>query len=170
MGGAFSRRHQLSAHLYPDRPDPAHQADEPRSSRGAEKPRRTMTRQILHVIDQYKIGGPGKTILNSARFIDQSRYRTHVATFLPVNAETELNRRIREQAIPALYLPDRRGLSIQTLAALRRYIRQEGIHILHCHGYKSEFLRLPPQALLPQPGYRHHPSRLDRQQPDPADY
>ena len=34
----------------------------------------------LHLIDTYRIGGPGKTIINSAKFIDPA-YRVHVGAF-----------------------------------------------------------------------------------------
>lgn len=98
-----------------------------------------MTKRILHIIDQYKIGGPGKTILNSVRFIDQLNYEIHVATFLPNGTEsTELSKKVCETGIPHLFLPDVRGLSMRNLHALRSYIRKHKIGIFHCHGYKSE--------------------------------
>ncbi len=99
-----------------------------------------MTHRVLHIIDQYKIGGPGKTILNSARFIDKERYEIHVATFLPDGAgHTELSHKISAEKIPLLYLRDVRGLSLDNLVRLRAYIRRHQISIFHCHGYKSEF-------------------------------
>lgn len=36
---------------------------------------------VLQFIDQYKIGGPGKTILNSNLFADINRLSIHVASF-----------------------------------------------------------------------------------------
>ncbi len=95
--------------------------------------------RVLHIIDQYKIGGPGKTILNSARFINRERYEIHVAMFLPHGSQnTELSRKIREDNIPLLCLRDMRGLSFANIFRLRGYIRSNKISVFHWHGYKSE--------------------------------
>lgn len=98
-----------------------------------------MTLRVLHIIDQHKIGGPGKTIVNSARFSDKQRFEIHVATFLPGgNLNTELSREICSKNIPHLFLIDVPGINIENFNRLREYIRRCKISILHCHGYKSE--------------------------------
>jgi len=95
--------------------------------------------RVLHIIDQYKIGGPGKTILNSARFIDKQRYEIHIGAFVPdLSVGTELSRKVEDEKIPHVFLPDVRGLSIRNILRLRSYIRKNRIDIYHCHGYKSE--------------------------------
>ena len=40
---------------------------------------------VLHLIDHYRIGGPGKTIINSAKYIDQTKFRIHVSSFVGSN-------------------------------------------------------------------------------------
>lgn len=96
---------------------------------------------VLHVIDTYRIGGPGKTIVNSARYIDQSRYRVHVASFTSLNENrNEFANRVRETGIPYLPLPETRRVNLSHLGMIREYVRRERISILHLHGYRTDAL------------------------------
>ena len=54
---------------------------------------------ILHLIDQYRIGGPGKTIINTAKYIDKNNFKIHIAAFLPFGKDTEISKEIKENNI-----------------------------------------------------------------------
>ena len=123
---------------------------------------------ILHIIDHYRIGGPGKTIINSAKFIDSRRFVVHISSFInPEKGCGEFPKVVIEQKIPYIGLPDRRGVSCTQLWRLRRYIRKNKIRILHTHGYKSNivgiFLKWMIRELLIVSTY-HGWIRNDRRQ------
>jgi glycosyltransferase involved in cell wall biosynthesis len=97
--------------------------------------------QVLHLIDTYRLGGPGKTILNSARFIDQACYRIHVGSFTHADqSRNEFAAIVRDAGIPYLELAERSRFDIGHVRQLRRYVRDAGIGIVHAHGYRADVL------------------------------
>jgi glycosyltransferase involved in cell wall biosynthesis len=105
---------------------------------------------ILHLIDHYRIGGPGKTIINCFKFTDNSKFSIHVATFVPSkNGGTEFTTALRRNGIPFLSLQDSRGIAITSVMALKKYIQKNQIRILHSHGYKTDILALIIKKILP---------------------
>ena len=97
--------------------------------------------EVLHLIDTYRIGGPGKTIINSARFIDRTRYRVHAAAFThPDTSRNEFAGAVRDAGIPLLELRETRRFNAEHLGILRDYMRAHHIDILHAHGYRSDVL------------------------------
>lgn len=109
--------------------------------------------RVLHLIDSYRIGGPGKTILNSARFIDTGRYELMVASFAPGDESlNEFGQASRNAGIPYHGLVERRRFDLSQATALRELLVRERIDIFHSHGYKSDVLgyfacrRLPDTA------------------------
>ncbi len=98
---------------------------------------------VLHLIDHYKIGGPGKTIINSARYIDNSNFKIHVASFTAnENDESEFARAVVSNQIPYLKLVDRKGFQLEWISRINAYMQQNDIKILHTHVYKSDILGL----------------------------
>jgi glycosyltransferase involved in cell wall biosynthesis len=96
---------------------------------------------ILHLIDTARIGGPGKTILNSARFIDHERFQIHVGTFTSSEVRgNEFASAVSESGIPLLSLTETRRFNLGHVAAIRAYVRTHGVQIVHAHGYKSDVL------------------------------
>jgi glycosyltransferase involved in cell wall biosynthesis len=94
--------------------------------------------QVLHLIDTYRIGGPGKTIINSARFISGA-YRIHVSSFVSRDAsQNEFASAVRAADIPYLPLLETRRLDMTPVRELRDYVRAKDIRILHTHGYRSD--------------------------------
>ena len=80
--------------------------------------------RVLHLIDHYRIGGPGKTIINSAKYIDHNRFSIHVASFIDGDiTDTDFSRVVTEFGIPYLPLPDKRGITPEQLKLLRQYIK-----------------------------------------------
>jgi glycosyltransferase involved in cell wall biosynthesis len=105
---------------------------------------------ILHFIDHYRVGGPGKTIINSARFIDRGKFRIHVGTFASQGEDlTEFQKFVQCENIPLLTLPDRRGFEFKTLKRLYSYVTEKSINILHSHGYKSDIYGFLIKCLRP---------------------
>jgi glycosyltransferase involved in cell wall biosynthesis len=95
---------------------------------------------VLHLIDTYRIGGPGKTIINSAKFIDAA-YRVHVGAFTRAQPGfDEFSSAVRNAGIPFLDLPERRRIEFGHVGLIRRYVRQHGIRIVHPHGYRTDVL------------------------------
>ncbi len=106
--------------------------------------------EVLHLIDSYRIGGPGKTILNSARFIDRTRFRVHVASFThPDPSRNELADAARTAGIPYLHLAEEGATIRQHLSSIRDYVRRNRISILHTHGYLSDVLGFLAARRLP---------------------
>jgi glycosyltransferase involved in cell wall biosynthesis len=97
--------------------------------------------EVLHLIDTYRIGGPGKTIINSARYIDRSRYRVHVGAFTAIDERrNEFAHAVRTAGIPFLELRETRRVNLGHIGAMRRYVRAHGIRVVHAHGYRSDLL------------------------------
>ena len=83
--------------------------------------------KVLHLIDQYRTGGPGKTIMNTAKYIDHVRFEVHVGLFFSEESpNSEFVDRIRKEGIPHLLLADKRGINLFNLRKLTIYIRKEG--------------------------------------------
>ena len=94
---------------------------------------------VLHLIDTYRIGGPGKTIINAARYIDSGRYRVHVASFTSLDPHrNEFAAAVRAAGIPYLQLTETRRFNLSHLSQLREYIQQHNVRLLHTHGYRSD--------------------------------
>jgi glycosyltransferase involved in cell wall biosynthesis len=97
---------------------------------------------VLHLIDTYRIGGPGKTIINSALFIDRARFRIHVGSFTdPVRTDrNEFARAVQANGIPYLELAETRRINLAHVGLIRRYVREHGVTIVHAHGYRTDAL------------------------------
>jgi glycosyltransferase involved in cell wall biosynthesis len=97
--------------------------------------------EVLHLIDTYRIGGPGKTIINSARYIDRARYRVHVGSFTSGDPErNEFARAVQAAGIPQLELKETRRFNPSHVAEVRRYLKAHRIALLHAHGYRTDVL------------------------------
>jgi glycosyltransferase involved in cell wall biosynthesis len=97
--------------------------------------------EVLHLIDTYRIGGPGKTVINSARFIDRARYRVHAGAFTSRDEDrNEFTAAADAAGIPVLRLVERRRIQPGHIGEVRAYLRRERIGVLHTHGYRSDTL------------------------------
>jgi glycosyltransferase involved in cell wall biosynthesis len=98
-------------------------------------------RRVLHLIDTYRIGGPGKTIINSAKYIDRTRLDVHVASFTnPSRGHNEFSSAVTAAGIPYLELRETRRFNSSHVFELRRYMRRHAIDLLHTHGYRTDAL------------------------------
>lgn len=106
---------------------------------------------VLHLIDHYRIGGPGKTIINTCKFIDKKKYEIHIGSFLENDTiDTEFSRKIKDLDIPYMSLFDRRGISLQNIRKISNYTKAHDIHILHCHDYKTDLHGILYKILFPK--------------------
>lgn len=113
--------------------------------------------RVLHFIDHDRVGGPGKTIINCAKYADRSRFEIHAA-FFANGCGTDFAKAVENEGIPRLVLRDRNGIEWNHIKGLREYIRREKIKILHTHGYKTDFLGLMQRGLAGEPALvtTHH--------------
>jgi glycosyltransferase involved in cell wall biosynthesis len=105
--------------------------------------------KILHLIDHYKIGGPGKTIINSAKFINKENFEIHVASFCINGEHTEFSKAVVKDEIKYLMLNDKRGINFAAVNDLKDYIEKNKIDILHTHVFKSDFFGILLKFKIP---------------------
>lgn len=108
--------------------------------------------KVLHLIDHYKIGGPGKTIVNSYRYIDKSVFEIHAGTFKATinHGSSEFINRLREVKVPMIALPDGRGVFLKSCLMLAKYVKVKKISIIHAHGYKADVIGLLVKMMVPR--------------------
>jgi glycosyltransferase involved in cell wall biosynthesis len=99
---------------------------------------------ILHLRDTHEIGGPGKTILETHRAIDGSRFAMHLAVFLPHDApaESPFIAAAHQIGLPVHVL--RTGYSYDPRAVwqVARLVDELDIQILSAHEAKSDVIGL----------------------------
>jgi glycosyltransferase involved in cell wall biosynthesis len=97
--------------------------------------------KVLHLRDTDKLCGPGKTILETARHIDQSRFKLSVGLFLRSQDETNYYRETLENlGIEVIPIVARSQFSLDMMKTLIGIIRHHKFDIVHAHDYKSDIL------------------------------
>jgi glycosyltransferase involved in cell wall biosynthesis len=84
-------------------------------------------------------GGPDKTILNSPRHLEHTRYK-NVAVYLHAPGDPGfaiLEERARERRCPLIGIPDAHPFDVRTLEKLAALCRELDVKIWHGHDYKS---------------------------------
>jgi len=96
-------------------------------------------------------GGPDKTILNSARFLEDSPYWLAAAYMHPPGDPgfEAVRRRAAEARCPMLAVPDGGPLDPGVLRRLLKICREHRVRIWHGHDYKSNMLGLMLRPLHP---------------------
>lgn len=110
---------------------------------------------ILHLRDTYEIGGPGKTILETYRAIDRSRFQLHLGIFL---------RRGETPDSPFIAEAKRLGMPVHFITGFHQYdprmvlrvndvVKAAQIDMIHAHEVKSDMIaylasRLQPVVLV----------------------
>jgi len=96
---------------------------------------------VLHLRDTNKICGPGKTILETACRIDQSRFNLSVGLFLQTPDETNQYREALEnRGVNMIPLVAKSQFSLSIIKTTIDIVNDNNIHILHSHDYKSDIL------------------------------
>lgn len=108
---------------------------------------------VLHLRDTYEIGGPGKTILETYRFIDQNRFRLQLGIFL---------RQGEAQDSPFIREAKRIGMPVHFITGLHQYdprmifrvnelVKNQRIDIVHTHEVKSDVIAYLASRIQPVP-------------------
>jgi glycosyltransferase involved in cell wall biosynthesis len=96
-------------------------------------------------------GGPDKTILNSARFLEPFGYRTICAYLRPPHdaAFEHLRERARHANAELVEIDDRGPCDVRVFTRLLRLCRSERVAIWHGHDYKTNLLGLVLRRFWP---------------------
>jgi glycosyltransferase involved in cell wall biosynthesis len=97
--------------------------------------------KVLHLRDTDKLCGPGKTILETASRIDQSRFKLSVGLFLRTPEDTNYYREILEsRGIEVIPIVAKSQFSIEMMKTMIGIIRDNDFDIVHAHDYKTDIL------------------------------
>ena len=97
---------------------------------------------ILDVRDTDEIGGPGKTILETAKRLDKNRFTNHLAVFQirTEYEETSFIKEARKIDIPLHIIKSHNQYDPAIIFKLLKVIKKNNIHILHTHEPKSDII------------------------------
>ena len=106
------------------------------------QPRRRI--KVLDVRDTHEIGGPGKTILETFRAIDATRFDMHLAVFLRPgeSGQTPFLQAARAAGMPVHVIHGRNAFDPRLVWRLARLVRRLEIDILHPHEISSNLIAL----------------------------
>lgn len=108
---------------------------------------------ILHLRDTYEIGGPGKTILETFRAIDRSRFQLHLGIFLR-RGETPDSPFIKEAkriGMPLHFITGFHQYDLRMALKINEVAKVEQIDIIHAHEVKSDVIAYLASRLRPIP-------------------
>jgi glycosyltransferase involved in cell wall biosynthesis len=97
--------------------------------------------KVLHLRDTDKLCGPGKTILETASRIDQSRFKLSVGLFLRSHEDSNYYREMLEsRGIEVIPIVAKSQFSIEMMKTMIGIIRDNNFDIIHAHDYKTDIL------------------------------
>lgn len=98
--------------------------------------------KILHLRDTHEVGGPGKTILETYRFMDRTRFELHLAVFLARHEGTEspFLREARRYGMPIHVIRGYNQYDPRLIARTSALVERLGIDIVHAHEVKSDVI------------------------------
>lgn len=99
---------------------------------------------ILDLRDTHEVGGPGKTILETYRALDATRYRQHLAVFLR-NDERDDSPFIcqaRALGMPVHVIRGAHQFDPRLIERTAALVKRLGIEIVHAHEVKSDVIAL----------------------------
>lgn len=109
--------------------------------------------RVLDLRDTHEIGGPGKTILETYRFIDSSRFELHLGVFL-TNAERDDSPFItaaRQLGMPVHLIRGVHQYDPRMIWRVARLVERLDIDILHAHEMKSDLIVYLSSLIRPVP-------------------
>jgi glycosyltransferase involved in cell wall biosynthesis len=119
----------------------------------ATAPARRRPITVLDLRDTYEIGGPGKTILETYRAVDATRYRLHLAVFLTRNEKLDspfVNAALR-MGMPVHGIRGFNQFDPRLISRVARLAREIDADIVHAHEVKSDVLTYLASFLHPAP-------------------
>jgi len=104
---------------------------------------------VLDLRDTDEIGGPGKTILETFRAVDRSRFQLHVAVFLTrdESTETPFVRAARDCGLPVHFIRGYNQYDPRLVTRTAALVRDLGADIVHAHEVKSDVIALLARSL-----------------------
>jgi glycosyltransferase involved in cell wall biosynthesis len=108
----------------------------------APAPARRRPITVLDLRDTYEIGGPGKTILETYRAVDATRYRLHLAVFLrrDEKLESPFVTAALKLGMPVHGIRGYNQFDPRLIWRLAQLVRETGADIVHAHEVKSDVL------------------------------
>lgn len=108
---------------------------------------------ILELRDTHEVGGPGKTILETHRAIDPTRFQTHLAVFLrnDETTDTPFLRAATAVDLPVHVIHTSHQYDPRQITALARLVEELGADIVHAHEVKSDVVAYAASKLRPVP-------------------
>jgi glycosyltransferase involved in cell wall biosynthesis len=104
---------------------------------------------VLDLRDTTEIGGPGKTILETFRAVDQSAFDLHLAVFLTRDetADTPFVMAARQYGMPVHLLRGYNQYDPRLISRTADLVRSLRIDVLHAHEVKSDVIGLLASVL-----------------------
>lgn len=98
-----------------------------------------MTGQILHLIDSGGMYGAEWVVLSLVEQLRKHGWDAVLGCMCDLDGSVPaLANHAKSKGLPCTIFRMRRGVSVSGLGAVKRYLRSEGVTILHSHGYKAD--------------------------------
>ncbi|MGB0129444.1 MAG: glycosyltransferase [Rhodocyclaceae bacterium] len=104
--------------------------------------------RVLQLIDSGGLYGAERVVLALLQELATAEHSAILGCICEQGVEdSPLAREALSKGIPIAQFPMRRGLSVKGIRAISRYVRENGIQVIHAHGYKADlfarFIRVP---------------------------
>lgn len=98
--------------------------------------------KVLHLRDTYEVGGPGKTILETHRTIDRSRFSLHLGVFLTdsESADSPFIRAAHSVDLPVHEIRSAHQYDPRLVWRVAELAGRIGVHVIHAHEVKSDVI------------------------------
>jgi len=107
--------------------------------------------QLLYLRDTTFVCGPGKTILNTFRTIDATRYALTLGVPGEDGEANTFVERARALGLPVIRIPASGGLNAGAVRRLARILRERRIDVVQSHDFLTRRLALPAAMLARVP-------------------
>lgn len=96
-------------------------------------------KKILHMIGGGEIGGAEELVLTLIKLTDPSRYEVHLICL----CQGPFADLVRKEGFPTSVIPMRNKMDLSKIGAVRRYIREQQIDLVHTHGVRANLIGRP---------------------------
>ena len=98
--------------------------------------------RVLDLRDTHEVGGPGKTILETFKAIDATRFELHLGIYLVKNESTDTPfvRAARACGLPVHFIRGHNQYDPRLVPRTAALVRSLGIDLVHAHEVKSDVL------------------------------
>lgn len=98
--------------------------------------------RVLDLRDTHEIGGPGKTILETFKAADASRFDLRIGVYLAPNdtLDNPFTQAARDMGMPVHVIRGAHSYDPRLIVRTATLVRQEGIDIVHAHEVRSDVL------------------------------